>query len=112
MQKQKPGYNSASEKYILFLPEKAEIYRVMIRIVKLLCIVLISAVLVLPNIHCGNKYSVKSRNRMYKKIKRKKKKGKKCPCAQIFRMPGQNDIQDGTVRMYTFEVAGEGGKRG
>lgn len=107
MQKQNREYNSVSEKNILFFPEKPEIYRVMIRIVKLLCIVLISAVLVLPNIQCGNKYSLKSRNRMYKKIKRKKKRGKKCPCAQMYRTPVQHEVQGGTVPGYAFEVPGE-----
>jgi hypothetical protein len=92
---------------ILFFPEKPEFYQVMIRIVKLLCIVLISAVLVLPNIHCANKYSVKSRNRMYKKIKRKKKKGKKCPCAMMYRIPVHQDVPGGLGPVYAFEILGE-----
>jgi|GEM_PF-6826345 len=89
---------------ILFFPEKTEFYQVMIRIVKLLCIVLISAVLALPNIHCASKYSNKSRNRMYKKIKRKKKKGKKCPCAMMYRLPVQQDMHRLQGQVYAFEI--------
>jgi len=49
---------------------------------------------------------------MYKKIKRKKKKGKKCPCAQMYRMPGQYAMHGGTVSVYSFEIAGDWEKRG